>query len=168
VRARQDGGATMVEFALIAPVAFLLLLGIIITGVVVTNYILLPNAARDGARLAAICGSGVNNPQPATTQMPDGSGFCSASNIQLYIKNHLVSVPLAQLPTVTVCSPADALSGACVANGSGIGSCQSGKIVEVDMSYDQPLYVPLVSNLLQTKPNGTRTITASAQATCEQ
>jgi hypothetical protein len=158
----------MVEFALIAPVAFLLLLGIIISGVVVTNYIQLTNAARDGARLAAICGSGVNKPAPATAEMPDGSGFCTASNIQLYIANHLVSVPLAQLPTVTVCLPADALAGKCVAHGSGIGGCQSGRIVEVDMSYDQPLYLPLISNLLQTNANGTRTISASAQATCEQ
>ena len=156
----------MVEFALVAPVAFLLLLGIVLTGIVVTNYIQLTNAARDGARLAAICGSGVNHPAPATTQMPDGSGFCSASNIQHYIANHLVSVPLARLPSVYVCAASAA--GNCQATGQGINFCQPGKIVEVDMTYDQPLYLPLISNLLETNANGTRTITASAQATCEQ
>jgi Flp pilus assembly protein TadG len=158
----------MVEFAVVAPIAFVLLLAIIVTGIVVTNYIQLTNAARDGARLAAICGSGVNLAAPATTQMPDGSGPCTPSNIQSYIARHLVSVPLASLPTVSVCSPSDAATGACATNGSAIGTCQVGKIVEVDMTYDQPLYVPLISNLLQTKPNGTRTISASAQATCEQ
>ncbi len=152
----------MVEFALVGPIAFVLLLAIIVTGIVVTNYIQLTNAARDGARLAAICGS------VATTQMPDGSGTCTPSNIQNYIARHLVSVPLASLPTVSVCSPSDAATGACAANGRAIGTCQVGKIVEVDMTYDQPLYLPLISNLLQTKPNGTRTISASAQATCEQ
>jgi Flp pilus assembly protein TadG len=163
-RRRAGEGSTLVEFALVAPIGFVLLLGIIVTGIVVTNYIQLTNAARDGARLAAICG-GVNLP---TTQMPDGSGFCSPSKIQNYIANHLVSVPLAQLPTVSVCLPSNASAGACAASGSPIGTCQVGKIVEVDMTYDQPLYVPLISSLLQTKPNGTRTISASAQATCEQ
>lgn len=162
----------MVEFAFVAPVGFLLLLGIIVTGIVVTNYIQLTNAARDGARLAAICGGGTwtqpGAPSNTTTLMPDGSGPCTPSNIQNYIARHLVSIPLAQLPTVSVCSPIDAAAGACVANGSGLGSCEPGRIVEVDMTYDQPLYVPLISNLLQTKPNGTRTISASAQATCEQ
>ena len=36
------------------------------------------------------------------------------------------------------------------------------------MSYDQPLYLALVSWVFQNKPNGTRTLYASAQATCEQ
>lgn len=159
----------MVEFALAAPLGFLLILGIIVTGIVVTNYIQLTNAARDGARVAAICGSGaVAVPTPATPWMPDGSGPCTPGNIQNYIAQHLVSVPLAQLPTVSVCLPSDAALGACAAKGSAIGTCQVGEIVEVDMTYDQPLYVPLISNLLETKPNGTRTISASAQATCEQ
>jgi Flp pilus assembly protein TadG len=140
LRRQSRRGATLVEFALVAPLGFLLILGIIVSGIVVTNYIQLTNAARDGARLAAICGSGVNLAAPATTQ----------------------------LPTVSVCSPSDAATGACAANGKGIGTCQVGKIVEVDMTYDQPLYVPLISNLLETNPNGTRTISASAQATCEQ
>jgi Flp pilus assembly protein TadG len=161
----------MVEFALVAPVGFLLLLGIIISGIVVTNYIQLTNAARDGARLAAICGSGTNDavPTPTTTaQMPDGSGYCTTANIKAYIQTHLVSVPLTRPPDVWVCA-ADA-AGDCSAQLQGIGAdtCQTGKIVEVDMTYDQPLYLPLISNLLETKANGTRQIQASAQATCEQ
>ena len=167
-RRRAGEGSTLVEFALVAPIGFLLLLGIIVSGIVVTNYIQLTNAARDGARLAAICGSGVPGGASAATWMPDGSGLCTPSNIQNYIARHLVSVPLAQLPTVSVCLPSDAAMGACAANGKGIGTCQAGKIVEVDMTYDQPLYLPLISNVLETKPNGTRTISASAQATCEQ
>src|SRR2546425_624963 len=61
-------GVSMVEFALLAPTGFLLLLGIVVVGIVVTNLVQLTNAARDGARAAAICGS------VATAQMPDGSG----------------------------------------------------------------------------------------------
>ena len=49
-----------------------------------------------------------------------------------------------------------------------LANCQAGRVVKVDMTYDQPLYLPLISNVFETKPNGTRTLTASAQATCEQ
>jgi hypothetical protein len=69
-----------------------------------------------------------------------------------------------------VCSPADAAQNQCATAGfgQGIANCQLGRIVEVDMSYDQPLYLPLITNLFQTKPNGTRLLEATAQATCEQ
>jgi hypothetical protein len=167
-RGRAGEGSTLIEFALVAPIGFLLLLGIIVSGIVVTNFVQLTNAARDGARIAAICGHSTNPLLPA--QMPDGSGPCSDSAIQSYISNHLVAVPLSQAPLIYVCSPADAAQNQCATAGfgQGIANCQLGRIVEVDMSYDQPLYLPLITNLFQTKPNGTRLLEATAQATCEQ
>jgi Flp pilus assembly protein TadG len=162
-RKRAGEGSTLVEFALMAPVGFLLLLGIIVSGIVVTNFVQITNAARDGARLAAICG------HVATAPMPDGSGLCSDAAIQSYITNHLVAVPLSQTPQIFVCLPDDAARDQCATLGQqGIGNCQVGRIVEVDMTYDQPLYLPIISTLLQTKPNGTRLLQASAEATCEQ
>jgi Flp pilus assembly protein TadG len=162
-RRRAGEGSTLVEFALVAPIGFLLLLGIIVSGIVVTNFVQLTNAARDGARIAAICGHVANAP------MPDGSGLCSDAAIQSYITNHLVAVPLSQTPLIFVCLPDDAAHNQCATLGQqGIHNCQVGRIVEVDMSYDQPLYLPLVTNLFQTKPNGTRLLQASAEATCEQ
>ena len=163
----SERGVSMVEFTLVAPMGFLLLLGIIVSGIVVTNFVQLTNAARDGARMAAICGSGVNLNPP--TQMPDGSGPCSDSAIVTYITNHLVAVPLSARPQIFVCSATEAANGTCSSLGTqSLADCQPGRIVEVDMTYDQPLYLPLVSNVLETNPNGTRTLTASAQATCEQ
>jgi Flp pilus assembly protein TadG len=160
----------MVEFAFIAPVGFLLLLGIVVVAIIVTNFIQLTNEAREGARIAAICGAGSIS-KPA--QMPDGSGDCTDAKIEAYITAHLVAVPGGSVnPTIYVCTPAQAASGGgCNAtNGQpGIHNCygQAGSIVQVDMSYDQPLYLPLVSSVFQTNPNGTRTLKASAQATCE-
>ena len=164
----------MVEFALVAPTGFLLLLGIIVSGIVVTNTVQLTNAARDGARIAAICGSGVSL-TPATS-MPDGSVDaqgnpvpCSDTAVVNYIASHLVAVPLSARPQIYVCSAQQAANGTCSLLGTqSLANCQPGRIVEVDMTYDQPLYLPLVSNVFETKPNGTRTLTASAQATCEQ
>jgi Flp pilus assembly protein TadG len=160
-----------VEFALVAPLAFLLLCSIIVASIVVTNFIQVTNVARDGARVAAICGSS------ATTQMPDNSGSCTTANISAYITRHLIAIPNGQVtPAIHVCTPSQVDSGTCSTAGLLCGTlqpictCQGGKIVEVDMSYPQPLYLPLVSNLLQSpgSTNGSRLLTASAQATCEQ
>jgi Flp pilus assembly protein TadG len=157
-------GVTLVEFALVAPLGFVLILGIVVLAVVTTNYVQLTNVSRDGARMAAICGS------VAGTPMPDGSGPCSDSAIAAYIKNHLVAIPAAGVaPQIYVCTPAQAAAGTCTSAGArGIANCQGGRIVEVDMYYDQPLYLPFVTTLFETNPDGTRRLSASAQATCEQ
>jgi hypothetical protein len=102
--------------------------------------------------------------------MPDGSGQCSLAAISTYITNHLIAIPNGQVtPKIHVCTPTQVDSGTCAAT-SPSDTCQPGKIVEVDMSYPQPLYLPLVSNLLQSpgSTTGSRLLTASAQATCEQ
>ena len=152
----------MVEFALIAPLGFFLLISIVVVGIVITNFVQLTNMAREGARIAAICGSNLS------AQMPDGSGTCSVGNIDAYITNHLVAVPAGFVsPQIYICNASQA--NQCTSgNQNDLTKCQAGKIVEVDMTYDQPLYLPLVSTLFETKPNGTRSLTASAQATCEQ
>jgi Flp pilus assembly protein TadG len=49
-----ESGQAMVEFALVAPLLFLLVVGIIKFGVVYNNYIQLTNAVDSGARLFAI------------------------------------------------------------------------------------------------------------------
>ena len=51
---RDDGAAAMVEFAIVAPLLFALLFGIIDFGRVFFLYNNLTNAAREGARLGAV------------------------------------------------------------------------------------------------------------------
>ena len=159
---------TMVEFTLIAPVALLLLMSIVVIGIVVTNYIQMTNVARDGARVAAICGTGLADGSPA--EMPDGSGLCSDTAIENYSTNHLVTVPAGSVsPQIFVCTAQDVQSGNCNAtHNMGILNCQAKALVEVDMNYSQPLYLPLIANVFQTNSNGTMNLKASAQATCEQ
>lgn len=157
----------MVEFALIAPIAFLLLMSIIVVGIFVTNYIQLTNVARDGARVAAICGAGNS---VTAAQMPNGGGSCSDVLLQSYITNQLVTIPAGSVsPLIFVCAAASAGTCSSSAIANGFEGCygQSGRIIEVDMYYDQPLYLPLVSTLFQNESNGMRRLYASAQATCE-
>lgn len=53
----RNKGQSLVETAIILPVVLLLVLGIIDFGIIFNNYILITNASREGARLAALGGS---------------------------------------------------------------------------------------------------------------
>ena len=152
----------MVEFALVAPLGFLLFISVLVVGIVVTNYIQLSNDAREGARIAAICGSN------QAAQIPDGSGLaCTGPNLSAYITGQLVSLPAGSVtPQISVISG----SSSCPLTGPNVlvtCHCQLGSIVQVTMSYQQPLYFPLLSNVFESNPNGTILLSASAEATCE-
>lgn len=54
---RKDNGDAIVEFALLAPILFLLLLGLVDFGRVFDAWLVTTNAAREGARYAAIYAS---------------------------------------------------------------------------------------------------------------
>jgi hypothetical protein len=73
----RSRGQAMVEFALVAPILFLLLFSIIEAGRFVFHYELLNNAARDGARYAITHGSnatcaagGPSGPMPGGVAVP--------------------------------------------------------------------------------------------------
>lgn len=53
---RDDRGSQAVEFAILVPVLLLILLGIVTFGFVFNAQITVTQAAREGARFAAICG----------------------------------------------------------------------------------------------------------------
>lgn len=153
----------MAEFALIAPIGFLLILSIVVIGIVVTNFIQVTNVARQGARVAAICAS---EPQ-ATAQIPDGSGqSCNLANLQTFMEQQLAAVPANSVtPTIQVCN---GISSGCTTLSSIYkGVCTTGQLIEVEMTYPQPLYLPLVSSFFETNPNGTRSLQSHAEAGCE-
>ncbi|WP_183408064.1 TadE/TadG family type IV pilus assembly protein [Nocardioides pocheonensis] len=52
-RSRDDRGAAAVEFALIAPFLFMLLFGMITTGLAYNDHVAVANAVREGARLGS-------------------------------------------------------------------------------------------------------------------
>lgn len=172
------------EFALIAPFAFLILLGLVVLGIVVLHEIQLTQAVRDSARAAAICGSGTVTSGPTTNAptLPDSNLPCTTANLGAYINARLTKVDpsLANQATVTVYTDqnvwvasssganAGAIAGKCLANGGNNGAAVGAYTVEVSVNYAQPLYVPLVGAIFGTGGGNTRTISAKGEATCEQ
>jgi hypothetical protein len=150
----------LVEFALVAPVLFLLVMGVCVGGVVVANQVQLGNAVREGARAAAVCG-GIS--RPAASALPNG-GPCSYTALLSYVAGTLNAIPGTVALNVTV------INGNSLPNDANVlDECQKGKTVVVDATFAQPLYAPLVGSLLGDSGNtGVRTLHASAAATCEQ
>jgi hypothetical protein len=156
---RRSLGVSLVEFALVAPVLFLLVMGIVVGGVVVTNEVQLGNAVREGARAAAVCG-GIG--RASGTVLPNGL-LCTNAALVSYIGASLNAVPGTVSLSVTV------LNGNSVPNDPNVlDECQKGKTIVIDASFGQPLYMPLVGAVLGDNGSGVRTLTASAEATCEQ
>ena len=152
-----------VEFALVAPLTFLLLLGIVITGLVVTNQIALTNAVRTAVRAAAVCGSDPTG----TTVLPDGRTPCTSTtgvdaNVDAYITSTLQALQGAvSAPAVSVVAPDGTRS-------STLADCRKGSTVVVSASFAQPLYAPLIGRWLGDGGGNSRTVNVKAQATCEQ
>ena len=55
---RQQDGGSLVEFAIIAPLLFVILFGIIEFGILIYDKAMLTNAAREGARVGSLFGGG--------------------------------------------------------------------------------------------------------------
>ena len=151
----------MVEFALVAPTLFLLVIGLVITSTVVMNIIQLNNAVRDGARAASICGGIARDSRRPPPTMPDGHTPCSTAAVQAFVGSGLQAVPGGVSPVVTI-----------NANGASthdLDTCSYGGTVTLSISYQQPLFFPYLDRLIgDGAGTGVRTITATNAAVCEQ
>jgi len=148
----------MIEFALVAPLLFLVVFGLVVGGVVVTNYVQLSNAVRDGARAAAICGGA--NRDNSVTHLPNGAQ-CSSANLTSYVQSQLQAVPAPVSFTVNVL-----FDGAVL--GHDLDQCSQGATIEITADYPQPLFFPLVGTFFANTSGDARIISADAEATCEQ
>ena len=177
VSRRRHGqrGVSVVEFSLVAPVFLVLVMGAIVLGIVVMNQMQLANAVRDGARAAAVCGGPNRNSEPVPPTLPDGVTACDSTALIGYINSRLSAVPGGAITSVCVYvgSTDGSTSGtSCVGSdpvdNNILDKCNKGSVVEVDISYPQQLYVPVVGNLLGDRGTTVRTLHAAAQAVCEQ
>jgi Flp pilus assembly protein TadG len=66
-RGRGDGGATAVEFAIVVPVLFLLVIGMLEFAFVMRDYLAVSSSTRVGARIAA---TGANAGQGTCPGLP--------------------------------------------------------------------------------------------------
>ena len=90
---RSESGVAAIELALILPVLFLVLFGIITFGTVFYNYIVITNAAREGARWGSIrtlptAGPTVCGP---TSALPSGTPANPCQVANAYTSNMLIN-----------------------------------------------------------------------------
>jgi Flp pilus assembly protein TadG len=136
-RARERG-AVLVELALVGPLLVLLLITFLDLGLVLREYQVLQNAAREGARLS------VHPPSWVDWRNPGASYAAIQQRVVDYLRQERIPVDAASV-TVTQTHPV-------VVNGLTVYTSQ------VTVSYDRRLLVPGLGVL----PSPTVTLTANA------
>jgi Flp pilus assembly protein TadG len=113
-RERSERGAAAVEFALVMPLLFLLVFGIIEFGFIFNKELSVTHSAREGVRVYALNGNAAAavaaaqsasgmNPPPTCTALPGGAGSPAAGtevsmkcdttyNLQLYVFHRVVNI----------------------------------------------------------------------------
>ena len=71
---RKAAGQAMVEFALVAPIFFILVFFIVESALLVNAQITIDGATREGARLGALCGGSIGS-----WTSPDGTGYSNGT-----------------------------------------------------------------------------------------
>ena len=149
---RRDRGQALPEFALVAPVFFLILFGIIQLGYLFAGQNGLTNAAREAARYASTL------PTPDTTV----AGSCSiagsnaktaydrltGTNLPQYVPGYLpgnliTASPLSGCATAALAASASGVGYCAKDNGDGTFALR----VRVAVVYRHPLFIPLVGRL---------------------
>lgn len=105
---KRRRGAAVVEFAIVAPLFFLLVLGMIEYGRLVMVQQILTNAAREGARKAVLEGIGTSDVQTAVQNYLQGANIDEAT--VTVVTNSPVAPDYAASMTVTVQIPFAAVS----------------------------------------------------------
>ena len=161
----------MVEFALVAPLALVLLLGIVIAGMYVTNEVRIGNALTDVARAGAVCSTSyysgpVINATHAVT-LPDGTP-CSSTRFSSYLSSQLDQIDhqFAWSPTVSIRDQSSGSVIATQATADFLKECSPGNPITISVTYQQQLYVPFLG-ILFGSTNDTAPIKAEGTATCQ-
>jgi Flp pilus assembly protein TadG len=82
---KNERGQTMVEFALVVPLLFLVLFGIIQFGITFKNYVALTDAVRSGARVGAVSRLAVDPVAATTNQVNTAAGDLAASGMKVKV-----------------------------------------------------------------------------------
>lgn len=106
---RSDSGAAAIEFAIVAPLLFVLLFGIIEFGAILYNQSVITNASREGARYAATF---YTNPANATAVRPNPDEVKDyiISYVQLHLLDFAGASPLSR-DNVTFSTSVNATAG---------------------------------------------------------
>ena len=94
---RTSAGQALVEFALVAPVFFLILFAIIEGGRFMVYYETLSNAPREGARFAIVNGSNSLLCPTGPAEPPGWSCDPSGATVEARVRNTALGIPPAQV-----------------------------------------------------------------------
>jgi Flp pilus assembly protein TadG len=130
-RLAEHNGQALIEFILLLPILFLLIVNLVNFGGFFYAWITVADAARAGADYAILGGAWVG-----------GSELPSSSNISSTVQAALTSLPNAGNATITVCQRA--ISSTCTTNDSDPESANY-YITEVDVSYTYTPFIPAFS-----------------------
>ena len=153
-REDRSRGQAMVEFALVAPMLFLLLLGIFEAGRFVLTLETLNHATREGARYAIIHGAGSGDPQgpmPLGASNPGGQAAVEGVDIKTAVR--IAATGLVDSGQLTVPTPRWTLEGSAVLPDSPTDTASTdgdngrGSYVTVFATYS---YVPIIKAVLDT------------------
>ena len=123
-RASRGRGQAMVEFALVAPIFFLMVFAIIEGGRFMLYYQTLNNAVREGARYAIVhgynsfCPSG---PMPPSVPVPGGCYDASGANVTNQVRSSAFGVLGTGVNVATCWDPVNQPDGSCTNGGLGNG-----------------------------------------------
>lgn len=78
---RDESGAELIEFALVAPLLLLLVVGIVDFGFMFQQYEVVTNAAREGARIGSLPGYGQTDVEDRVTAYLTASGLAATPTI---------------------------------------------------------------------------------------
>ena len=139
-RDRSTRGQAMVEFALIAPIFFLVLFGLIEFGRAVYTIQMLDSAAREGARYAIVHGSQSACP---SGPMPNGAiNYCDPNGIR--VRNAVRNAAIGVDPTRLAVTTRWCLDVATCTTGLGNGTNDRNQTVVVSIAYTYGSLIPLV------------------------
>lgn len=160
MRARSRSGSAAIEFAMIAPVLFLMLCGIIECGVIYFGSSTLQNATDDAGRLVRTGqAAGWTESQFKTQICSEMSGLISAStctsNLQIDMRQYS-SFTGASYPTVT--NNNGSINTTALSYPGSLQACQ---VVLLRTFYPWNIMTPLMQTLLENMPNGQYLMTAA-------
>jgi Flp pilus assembly protein TadG len=82
---RNEQGQTMTEFAIVLPVLVLLVFAVIQFGILFNNYVTLTDAARAGARKAAVSRNDANPVNSTVTQVKNSASDLNQSDLAVTV-----------------------------------------------------------------------------------
>lgn len=158
----SQSGQSMAEFALILTPLMVVLLGIMQMGLVLSSYVTLSNAAREGARAATVYVYDRTLTSPTTKGANDANRRDAAYNAATSAMGLLSRVaPQFSSADFVLTYPCDATPPTPVPAGCGVVNDQrTGQYVRIQMTYHLDLFIPFISAVLPKDAGGRLPLTA--------